>query len=300
MKAWCVLFGAALLPGSALAAGFDCGKARTPVERAICDDPQLSALDDQMAQAYRDALGRLGEASAPILRAGQRDWLKSLPAPSPRNGNAAMRDAYGERVAALRDIPAYPPPDQPVEGDAVVPSPGLPGYDVTLRLLRACPADNGGDVDGVPAQLLVQAKGDAAPQVVNLPRILCGSAGVEIQDYNFDGHPDIAVSNDNALGYGSIGQTVLLYDAASRRFVFSAAFTEAVAAHSATLDAARKEIEAMNKSGCCYHHTTVYRVENGRPVAVRERIEDATGPRGMKVTERRLVNGRWVEKTFTE
>jgi uncharacterized protein len=37
-----------LAPGSAEAAGFDCAKAASPDERAVCADPQLSSLDSEM------------------------------------------------------------------------------------------------------------------------------------------------------------------------------------------------------------------------------------------------------------
>ncbi|WP_210255195.1 lysozyme inhibitor LprI family protein [Ancylobacter pratisalsi] len=39
-------------PGATLAASFDCGKARTPDERAVCADPALSALDSEMGALW--------------------------------------------------------------------------------------------------------------------------------------------------------------------------------------------------------------------------------------------------------
>lgn len=41
-----------LAAGPGLAASFDCSKAATPTEHAICDNPQLSSLDDQTAGLY--------------------------------------------------------------------------------------------------------------------------------------------------------------------------------------------------------------------------------------------------------
>ena len=38
--------------GLASAASFDCAKASTPTEHAICDNPQLSSLDEQTAGLY--------------------------------------------------------------------------------------------------------------------------------------------------------------------------------------------------------------------------------------------------------
>lgn len=44
-----------LLPMSASAASFDCNKARSADEKAICSDPSLSTLDDALAAAFREA-----------------------------------------------------------------------------------------------------------------------------------------------------------------------------------------------------------------------------------------------------
>jgi len=38
--------------GASHAASFDCSKASTPTEHAICDNPQLSMLDEQTAGLY--------------------------------------------------------------------------------------------------------------------------------------------------------------------------------------------------------------------------------------------------------
>jgi uncharacterized protein len=53
MKYWLILFG--LLTGQAHAASFDCAKAATPDEHAVCSDPQLSQLDELVAKAYAEA-----------------------------------------------------------------------------------------------------------------------------------------------------------------------------------------------------------------------------------------------------
>jgi uncharacterized protein len=53
MKYWLLLFG--LLMGQAHAASFDCAKAASPDEHAVCSDPQLSQLDDLAATAFAQA-----------------------------------------------------------------------------------------------------------------------------------------------------------------------------------------------------------------------------------------------------
>lgn len=53
-------------------ASFDCAKAGTPTEKAICHDPALAALDLALSQAYQARLAR--EAG---LRQQQRGWLRA-------------------------------------------------------------------------------------------------------------------------------------------------------------------------------------------------------------------------------
>lgn len=56
------------------AAGFDCAKARTIVEKTICADDELSQFDDAMASSYRSALQKAGKDAAFVRRA-QKEWL---------------------------------------------------------------------------------------------------------------------------------------------------------------------------------------------------------------------------------
>ena len=46
------LLASVLLPVAGHSASFDCAKASTPTEHAICDNPQLSSLDEQTAGLY--------------------------------------------------------------------------------------------------------------------------------------------------------------------------------------------------------------------------------------------------------
>ncbi|WP_051960970.1 DUF3298 domain-containing protein [Devosia riboflavina] len=59
----------------AAAASFDCAKAATPFEHAICDSPELSAADDRLAKTYQTAIGGLSEGAVAAVRGDQRAWL---------------------------------------------------------------------------------------------------------------------------------------------------------------------------------------------------------------------------------
>lgn len=58
-----------------LAASFNCKKASTAVEKAICSHAELSALDSKMARAYKQLLTALPKSEATILKEDQREWL---------------------------------------------------------------------------------------------------------------------------------------------------------------------------------------------------------------------------------
>ncbi|WP_175672745.1 lysozyme inhibitor LprI family protein [Burkholderia ambifaria] len=90
-----------MAPMAAHAAGFDCTKAASPTEKAICADPGLSSLDGQLATAWKKALAKGGDTAA--LKAAQLQWLKQRD----RCGNDVLcvGDRYRERLASLNGAP---------------------------------------------------------------------------------------------------------------------------------------------------------------------------------------------------
>jgi uncharacterized protein len=63
-----------LMSVSAQGASFDCGKAATKVEKMICNDAELSKLDEELGSAYKSALQDIKHAA--ILKESQKQWLK--------------------------------------------------------------------------------------------------------------------------------------------------------------------------------------------------------------------------------
>ncbi len=76
LKGVVTAFTLCLLADVACAASFDCAKAHSKLERAICADLRLSALDDELAGVYRDALALAFDRAA--LKKSQRDWLMKV------------------------------------------------------------------------------------------------------------------------------------------------------------------------------------------------------------------------------
>jgi uncharacterized protein len=62
-------------PQGALAASFDCHQDTGLVERTICNDQDLSAMDDEMAYLYFKMNNNLSRLGARELLDQQRDWL---------------------------------------------------------------------------------------------------------------------------------------------------------------------------------------------------------------------------------
>ncbi len=79
------------------AASFDCSKAKTKTEKAICDDPLLSIFDEVMADVYNQALNT---PRRDAVRKRQRKWLKEILAPC--NGDKeCIKKAYEDRFRQL-------------------------------------------------------------------------------------------------------------------------------------------------------------------------------------------------------
>lgn len=57
------------------AASFDCAKAATAFEKAICGSSRISAADERLAKTYETAIGGLSEKALAAVRADQRSWL---------------------------------------------------------------------------------------------------------------------------------------------------------------------------------------------------------------------------------
>lgn len=67
-----------LIGASAHAASFNCAKAKTPQEKAICASPEASAVDDQMAIAYKAALAANPPKVQAEIRLDQLKWVRSM------------------------------------------------------------------------------------------------------------------------------------------------------------------------------------------------------------------------------
>ena len=96
-----VLLASLALASVASAASFDCAKAGTPAEKAICKDPAVSRLDEDVAAAFKTAQGLwpAGNWSA-YVRNEQREWLKDRNAICKADA-ACLKQDYQRRLSFL-------------------------------------------------------------------------------------------------------------------------------------------------------------------------------------------------------
>ena len=90
------------LPQWALAASFNCHRNIGLVERTICENVNLSAMDDEMAYLYFQIINDLGRHGAQEALNGQRHWLDQ------RNECGANEKClvtlYRSRIEAFHDV----------------------------------------------------------------------------------------------------------------------------------------------------------------------------------------------------
>ena len=77
------------------AAAFDCAKASTDTEKAICADPAVKAADDAMTAAYQTLLKTLEGDQPGMLKASQVAWLKQ------REMMCGLQEQAAEKSACL-------------------------------------------------------------------------------------------------------------------------------------------------------------------------------------------------------
>lgn len=99
---WLMLLSICLVT-NAKAAGFDCAKATTKAEKIICEDAELSKLDEEMAKTYSEGLKKYPFPEALKLR--QKQWLKRRDVCAaeglPQYKKQCLIDIYQNRIAEI-------------------------------------------------------------------------------------------------------------------------------------------------------------------------------------------------------
>lgn len=100
LRASGLLFAVLACATAAQASSFDCAKAASASERAICADPYTAGLDSRLGKAWTATLAEAKDPKA--LRLGQREWLKQRDQCQADLG--CLRSQYLSRLMVLRYV----------------------------------------------------------------------------------------------------------------------------------------------------------------------------------------------------
>jgi uncharacterized protein len=115
-------------PPTLYATSFVCADGNTPVQNAVCGNPQLASLDVQMGSLLRQHLGDDDVFERDQLLAFQRAWLLGLPQACGVSAGSNSADpaiisclagAYQTQIAALSGWPAPPTADPDAQAAAL-------------------------------------------------------------------------------------------------------------------------------------------------------------------------------------
>jgi uncharacterized protein len=130
------------------AAAFDCAKAATAVETAICSDPGLKRLDDELEAAYAAVKAASSPAEQKMLVRSQKRWIAGREqCPGAEAGlSSCVRTALEERLRLLRgEADSGPGPSSKLMPVFVVQDGTETVYDLDIAVLRFVDARTAGE-----------------------------------------------------------------------------------------------------------------------------------------------------------
>jgi hypothetical protein len=212
-------------------------------------------------------------------------WPRALSAQSRTFDLRAASARYDIRLVMVAGC-ASPPWTESTcegEGDVVISRRGSAAALQTLHLENVC-------------VILDTPSGEP---LVNSARLYDYQGTINVGDFNFDGQEDIAVQDGHSGPYGGPTYSVFLYSRRDGYFHFSDELSTLTreALGFFQVDANRRRLVTLAKSGCCYHVLTEYRVVDDKPIAVYRVVDDATGGKWVVETRERWVGGRWHRET---
>jgi uncharacterized protein len=102
-----------LMPAVSFAAGFNCAKASSAVEKMICGNSEISRMDEDITAAYKEASAK-AQDSAPLI-IDQKLWLKNS-----RNvckDAECLKKVYQQRITELKRWNEPAPNDKDIFGN---------------------------------------------------------------------------------------------------------------------------------------------------------------------------------------
>jgi uncharacterized protein YecT (DUF1311 family) len=212
------------LHASTAATAFDCAKASTVIERAICADPELKAADDGMSDAYAALRQAMQDHERHMLQLAQKRWLKLREDRCGVDSGSTLTSCLLAFTKDRRLLLEGAPESGPGAGAPIVPvfiqqEGGPKEYDVDYTLLRfAAPGTAGQEffnreLNKIGDKAPLGPHGQSAMEGMQLsaiasaqlsyasPRVI--SSAVEIWSFDGGAHGNGGITNVNVdLGAG--------------------------------------------------------------------------------------------------
>jgi uncharacterized protein YecT (DUF1311 family) len=132
---------------TAPAAAFDCAKAGTAVEKAICQDPAAKRLDDELGAAYGALRASLAPPDQAVLARSQKRWIARREfCSASEDVTACAKERTAERLALLAGEPmSGPGAGGPIVPQFLVQDGSKTQYDIDIAVLRFAEAKTPGE-----------------------------------------------------------------------------------------------------------------------------------------------------------
>lgn len=118
---------------------------------------------------------------------------------------------------------------------------------------------------------------------------------VFLDDFNFDGMPDLALRDGMNGGYGFPSYQVYLFSKDTNKFVLNPSYTELGQFQGMfEIDKKKKMIYNKSKSGATFYQTDGYILKDNKLVKVYVKTEEYKSENEKTVTVKKLVNGKWI------
>lgn len=289
-----------LLVSSLSVWAINCSKASLPDDKTICATPSLMQLDAVLNQSY--LLARQ-QADKTQLKIEQLAWLKERQQCAEEVN--CLETSYISRIKMLAKVDNISLINGASRQWDFVLSVASCNSDVSYLtcegpgMLDIFAKDSGKLVQHLPAENIfieLDKQGHATTNLIEMYGD--NNSGLVVDDINFDGHDDIALRTGNEGAYGSPSYTVYLYQPTPNTFVKNMALTELGSENLGLFDVdpKTKTLTTFTKSGCCWHQSSVWKVDSNQPILIEEITEavdmSAEKPT-MLITTRKMVNGQW-------
>lgn len=118
------------------------------------------------------------------------------------------------------------------------------------------------------------------------------------EDFNFDGHEDLAICKDIQGSYGAMTYDIFLWNPKQKRFIKDAELSKLSSEHLGLVEVDRKKRELItyDKSGAAWHLKSTYKYANGHPRLIETEEDDATSGTREVITTKRRVGKRWQKR----